>query len=60
MENKLIAYFSGFTTFKEDELKILTDSIVTRTYKKGDVLVKEGQRNTNSLMDIIYIHLYFL
>jgi CRP-like cAMP-binding protein len=48
MENKLIAYFSKFSTFSESELQALKDSMVIKSYEKGSFLSKEGQANTST------------
>lgn len=48
MKNKLIKYFSRFTSFSADEEKALMDSMVIREFKKGDYLLKEGQVNEES------------
>lgn len=48
MENKLIAYFSKFSSFTETELEALKDSMVIKTCEKGSFLLKEGQANNAS------------
>lgn len=48
MKNKLIEYFSGFTSFTAEERQALEDSMVIREYGKGDFLSKEGQANNHS------------
>jgi len=48
MENKLIAYFSRFSSFTEDETKTLKDSMLIRTFEKGTFLSKEGQASKAS------------
>jgi CRP-like cAMP-binding protein len=46
MENKLVNYFSGIMPLSEEESKAITDSMVIKTFKKGTVLLKEGQIST--------------
>lgn len=43
MANKLIGYFSKFTSFTAGESQALAESMVTRSFKKGSFLLKEGQ-----------------
>jgi CRP-like cAMP-binding protein len=45
MENRLINYFLKFTTLTAEETKALTDSMVIKEIRKGEFLIKEGQRN---------------
>ncbi len=48
MKKKLIEYFLKFTRLTEEEVGALTDSIVIKEIDKGDFLLREGQRNTNT------------
>lgn len=48
MQTKLINYFSKFTTLSEEEKKALIVSMDIKEIKKGDYLVKAGQRNKDS------------
>lgn len=48
MENKLIAYFSGFTSFTAEERQALEDSMVIKAFEKGDFLSKEGEASNHS------------
>ncbi len=48
MQNKLINYFSKFTTLTEEEVNALTESMDIRELKKNDFLIKEGQTNKDS------------
>lgn len=48
MENRLINYFLQFTTLTAEEIKALTDSMVIKEIKKGEFLIKEGQRNKDT------------
>lgn len=43
MENRLINYFLKLTNLAADEVKVLTESMVTEKYEKGSYLIKEGQ-----------------
>lgn len=42
MEHKLLAYFSSISPLSEEEAAAIAETIVTRPYKKGDVLLREG------------------
>jgi CRP-like cAMP-binding protein len=48
MQNKLLNYFSKFTKLTEEETIALTESMVIKEIRKGDFLLKEGQRNTDT------------
>jgi CRP-like cAMP-binding protein len=48
MENRLINYFLKFTTLTAEETKALTESMVIMEIKKGEFLIKEGQRNKDT------------
>jgi CRP-like cAMP-binding protein len=48
MENRLINYFLKFTTLTAEETKALTDSMVIKKIRKGEFLIKEGQRNKDT------------
>ncbi len=48
IKDKLINYFSKFTTFTPDEINALTDSMVIKHFRKGCFMVKQGQYNTDS------------
>jgi CRP-like cAMP-binding protein len=48
MENRLINYFLKFTTLTAEETKALTESMVIKEIKKGEFLIKEGQRNKDT------------
>ena len=48
MEHKLIAYFSRFSSFTEEEARALKDSMLIKTLEKGSFLLKEGQANKAS------------
>lgn len=48
MNSRLIAYFSKFTAFTEEERKALENSMVMKACRKGSFLSKEGQANDNT------------
>ena len=48
MKNKLINYFLKFSSFTDEEIKVLTDSMVIKKFEKDTFLVKEGQINEKS------------
>lgn len=48
MHSQLITYFSRFTSFTEEERVALEHSMVTKIYRKGSFLSKEGQANYNT------------
>lgn len=48
MNNQLIAYFSKFTAFTEEEKKALENSMIMKSCRKGSFLSKEGQTNHNT------------
>ncbi len=48
MEHKLIAYFSRFSSFTQEEARALKDSMLIKTLEKGSFLLKEGQANKAS------------
>jgi len=48
MENRLINYFLKFTTLTAEETKALTDSMVIKKIRKGEFLIKKGQRNKDT------------
>ena len=46
MENKLVSYFKKIMPLTEDEANAIADSIVVKNFKKGTVLLTEGQIST--------------
>lgn len=48
MEKKLINYFSKFTTLTADESRAISLSMTIKTYKKGDIVLREGQYNNDT------------
>ncbi len=45
MENKFVEYFSKISNLSDDEALAIAGSMCTETHKKGDLLLKEGQRS---------------
>lgn len=43
MENRLINYFQKISSLSEEEIKVLTESMVIEKKSKGSFLIKEGQ-----------------
>jgi CRP-like cAMP-binding protein len=43
MKHKLIDYFSRLSPLSEEEAQAILDSMVVRTFKKGTVLLEQGQ-----------------
>ncbi len=52
MENELVKYISRYTTLTEEETKAVIDEIPIRTFKKGTILLKEGQIATECYFNI--------
>jgi CRP-like cAMP-binding protein len=48
MHQKLINYFSKFTTLSTEEQQVLVESMEVQRFAKGDHLIKEGQYNKDS------------
>lgn len=48
MYNKLINYFLRITNLSADEIKVLTESMLVKNFKKGSSLLKEGQYNNDT------------
>jgi CRP-like cAMP-binding protein len=48
MENKLLNYFSRIMPITKDEADAIAATMVIKHYKKGDVLLKEGQISTEA------------
>ncbi|GAB3986667.1 Crp/Fnr family transcriptional regulator [Spirosoma daeguense] len=46
MENKLIAYFSRVMPLSDEERNAIVDSMCVKTFKKGTLLLTEGQVST--------------
>jgi len=45
MSNKFVEYFSRISTLSEAEAKAIENSMQTEAFKKGDYLLKQGQRS---------------
>jgi CRP-like cAMP-binding protein len=48
MDHSLIHYFSRFAILSPDEKNAIIDSMVTKSFIKGEVVVREGQYNKDS------------
>ena len=48
MENKLLNYFSRIMPITKEEADAIAVTMVIKNYKKGDVLLKEGQISTEA------------
>jgi CRP-like cAMP-binding protein len=48
MENKFVNYFSKVSPLSEEEAEGIEQSMQTKTFKKGDYLLKEGQISANT------------
>ena len=48
MDNKLIHYFSEIMTLTDEERSAIAKTMYTRQYKKGNILLKEGQISTET------------
>lgn len=43
IDNRLISYFLKITSLSAGEIRVLTESMMVKSFKKGDYLVREGQ-----------------
>lgn len=43
IDNRLINYFLKITDLTTDEIRVLTESMMVKSFKKGDYLIREGQ-----------------
>ncbi len=48
MENKLVQYFSKISNLSDEEAKAIADGMHLKTFKKGTILLKEGQISMDS------------
>lgn len=48
MENKFVAYFSRISPLSPEEQEGIAQSMQTKTFKKGDFLLKEGQTSAKT------------
>ena len=48
MENRLIEYFSQISPLTEDEKEGLIKSMELRTFNKGEIIVEEGRKHTDT------------
>ena len=48
MKNKFVNYFSTISKLSKEEEEAIAESMITITFKKGDFLLKEGQKSVNT------------
>ncbi|MCB0642455.1 MAG: Crp/Fnr family transcriptional regulator [Phaeodactylibacter sp.] len=48
MDNKFVNYFSKISPLSKEEATAIAESMQTRTFKKGDFLLKEGQLSVST------------
>ena len=48
MDNKFVNYFSKISPLSQEEAEGITQSMRTKSYKKGDFILKEGQISINT------------
>lgn len=48
MTNKFIQYFSSISPLTNEEAEGIAESMQTKTFKKGDFLLQEGQKSTKT------------
>lgn len=48
MDNKFVAYFSKISPLTPEEAEGITSSMRTKSFKKGEYLIKEGQISTST------------
>jgi CRP-like cAMP-binding protein len=48
MDNKLLKYFQRIMTLSDEEIKAIGDTMNIQHYKKGTILLKEGQISTET------------
>ncbi|PWA10544.1 Crp/Fnr family transcriptional regulator [Flavobacterium laiguense] len=48
MDNKLLKYFSGIMPLSEEESAAIAETMCIQKYKKGSILLKEGQISTEA------------
>lgn len=46
MEQKLLSYFSGFLPLSQDEIEAIDKTMRVKQYKKGSILLREGEIST--------------
>lgn len=50
MKQKFIEYISTLTSLSKEEEKLLLEDLVVKQYKKGDIVLREGQTTQNSYL----------
>lgn len=48
MQQKLINYFSKITPLSAEEAETITSSMTVKTYRKGDIVLREGQYSNDT------------
>ncbi|MEZ4981014.1 MAG: cyclic nucleotide-binding domain-containing protein [Saprospiraceae bacterium] len=48
MQNKFVNYFSKISPLSKDEAEAISNSMQTKSFKKGEFLLKEGQISVNT------------
>lgn len=48
MKNKFVNYFSRISPLSKEESEAIAESMQTKTFKKGDYLLQEGQISANT------------
>lgn len=48
VENKFVSYFSRISPLSKEESEAIAESMQTKTFKKGDYLLQEGQISANT------------
>ncbi len=48
MDNKLLRYFSAIMSISKEEIEAIIETMTIRQYKKGTVLLREGQISTEA------------
>ena len=47
MQNEVIKFLSGYLTLSEDEAQTIIELSLVRSYKKGTILLREGEMAKN-------------
>ena len=46
MDNKLLSYFQRIMPISQEEIEVIVETMTIKQYKKGTVLLEEGQIST--------------
>lgn len=61
MDNKLLNYFSRIMPITKEETDAIAATMIIKNYKKGDVLLKEGQISTEAYFVLEgFVRQYFI